>query len=52
VGPDTAREIGRFSLDARNPKKQWTKLDGKYVVVWKQVGGKWMLDVDIWNTNR
>jgi uncharacterized protein (TIGR02246 family) len=52
VGPDTAREIGRFSLDARDPKKHWMKLDGKYVVVWKQVGGKWMLDVDIWNTNR
>jgi uncharacterized protein (TIGR02246 family) len=52
VGPDTAREIGRFSLDARNPKKHWVKIEGKYVVVWKLVGGKWMLDVDIWNTNK
>jgi ketosteroid isomerase-like protein len=52
VGPDTAREIGRFSLDARDPKKHWGRLDGKYGVVWKQVGGKWMLDVDIWTMNK
>ena len=24
---------------------------GKYVVVWKKVGGNWMLHRDIWNTN-
>jgi uncharacterized protein (TIGR02246 family) len=52
VGPDTAREIGRFSLDAPGPKKHWVKVEGKYVVVWKLVGGKWLLDVDIWNTNK
>ena len=52
VGPDTAREIGRFSLDAPAPKKHWVKVEGKYVVMWKLVGGKWMLDVDIWNMNK
>lgn len=52
VGPDTAREIGRFSLEAPAPKKQWVTVNGKYVVVWKQVAGKWLLDVDIWNTNK
>ncbi len=52
VGPDTAREIGRFSLDAPGPKKKLVKVEGKYVVVWKQVGGKWLLDVDIWNLNK
>jgi uncharacterized protein (TIGR02246 family) len=52
VSPDTAREIGRFSLEAPAPKKKWMKVDGKYVVVWKQVAGKWLLDVDIWNTNK
>jgi uncharacterized protein (TIGR02246 family) len=52
VGPDTAREIGRFSLDARDPKKHWVMVEGKYVVVWKLIGGKWMLVVDIWNTNK
>lgn len=52
VGSDTAREIGRFSLEAPAPKKKWVKVNGKYVVVWKQVAGKWLLDVDIWNTNK
>lgn len=52
VGPDTAREIGRFSLEASTPKKKWVKIEGKYVVVWKLAGGKWLLDTDIWNTNK
>lgn len=49
---DTAREIGRFSLEAPASRHRWTKVDGKYVVVWKQVAGKWMLDTDIWNMNK
>ena len=54
VGPDTAREIGRFSAEVPAPKKKktWTKIEGKYVVVWKRIGGKWLLDVDIWNLNK
>jgi uncharacterized protein (TIGR02246 family) len=52
VGPDTAREIGRFSLEAPAPKKKWVAVNGKYVVIWKLVGGKWLLDVDIWNMNK
>jgi len=52
VGPDTAREIGRVSVDAPAPKKKFVKVEGKYVVIWKQVAGKWLLDVDIWNLNK
>jgi uncharacterized protein (TIGR02246 family) len=52
VGPDTAREIGRFTADAPGPKKKLVKIAGKFVVVWKQVGGKWLLDTDIWNMNK
>jgi uncharacterized protein (TIGR02246 family) len=51
-GPDTAREIGRFSVDVPGPNKKLVKVDGKYVVVWKLVGGKWLMDVNIWNTNK
>ena len=47
-----AREIGRFTAEAPNSQKQMTKLDGKYVVVWKQVNGTWLLDSDIWNFNQ
>jgi uncharacterized protein (TIGR02246 family) len=52
IGPDTAREIGQYSLDAPGPRKKFVKVEGKYVVIWKLVGGKWLLDVDIWNPNK
>jgi uncharacterized protein (TIGR02246 family) len=52
LGPNAAREIGEFSLDAPGPKKKPVKVYGKYATVWKQVGGKWLLDVDIWNMNK
>jgi uncharacterized protein (TIGR02246 family) len=48
---NAAREIGRFTAEAPDAQKQMTKLDGKYVVVWKRVNGTWMLDSDIWNLN-
>ncbi len=48
---NAAREIGRFTADAPGPDKQMKKLEGKYVVVWKRINGKWMLDSDIWNLN-
>lgn len=52
AGPDTAREIGKVTFDVPGPKKQMVKAEGKYVVIWKQVGGKLLLDVDIWNMNK
>jgi len=48
-GGDTAREIGRFSLDAPASQDRTSKVDGKYVVVWRKSGGDWQLDSDIWN---
>ncbi len=47
-----AREIGQFSLDAHSKEGQVSKVEGKYVVVWKKVGGDWRLDTDIWNMNK
>jgi len=49
---NAAREIGRFTAESPNAQKEITKLDGKYVVVWKRVNGTWMLDSDIWNLNQ
>jgi uncharacterized protein (TIGR02246 family) len=51
-GGDTAREIGRFSAEATGPQGRPSKLDGKYVVVWRKNGGGWQLDSDIWNMNK
>jgi uncharacterized protein (TIGR02246 family) len=52
LGPDTAREIGRFTAEVPGPKKKLVPIAGKYVVVWKQVAGKWLLETDIWNLNK
>ena len=52
AGSDTAREIGRFTADVAGPRKKLVSIAGKYVVVWKHVGDKWLLDTDIWNLNK
>jgi uncharacterized protein (TIGR02246 family) len=46
-----AYEIGRFALSVQRQGGDGTTLTGKYVVVWKSLGGSWRLHVDIWNTN-
>ena len=45
---DTAVEIGKYILsgDTGNIIDR-----GKYLVVWKQVGGQWKLHRDIWNSS-
>jgi ketosteroid isomerase-like protein len=47
LGPSATREIGTFSLKTKGPTPQ--EVTGKYVVVWKKVGGDWKLAADIWN---
>ncbi len=49
---DAAREIGRFTLEAPGQGGQTSRVEGKYVVVWKKTADGWRLDTDIWNTNR
>ena len=45
---DTAYEVGTYTLPGEGGKM----LDvGKYVVVWKRVGGQWKLHRDIWTTS-
>jgi uncharacterized protein (TIGR02246 family) len=44
-----AYEVGTYVIKV----KDGTVADrGKYVVVWKKVGGQWLLHRDIWNTNQ
>jgi uncharacterized protein (TIGR02246 family) len=52
VGPDTAREIGLFTADVPGPRKKLIQIAGKFVVIWKHVGDKWLLDTDIWNMDK
>ncbi len=46
---DTAIEEGRYTLSDADDQV----LDqGKFIVVWKSVGGTWKLDKDIWNSSQ
>jgi uncharacterized protein (TIGR02246 family) len=48
---DLAVEVGQYTLTIQ-PEGAPAMTDvGKYVVVWKEVGGRWKLHTDIWNTN-
>jgi ketosteroid isomerase-like protein len=45
---DTAIEIGKYLLSGETGNVMDR---GKYVVIWKQVGGQWKLHRDIWNSS-
>lgn len=50
LGPRAAREIGTVTLETKAQPQQ--QVAGKYVVVWRKIGGKWLLATDIWNMNK
>ena len=50
LGPRAAREIGTFSFETKTQPPQ--PVTGKYVVVWRRIGNKWLLATDIWNMNK
>ncbi|HEY3908981.1 MAG TPA: DUF4440 domain-containing protein [Stellaceae bacterium] len=50
LGRGAAREIGAFSFTTKAQHPQ--PVVGKYVVVWRKIGGDWLLATDIWNTNK
>lgn len=46
---DVATEVGQYKLTGAGgaPMDQ-----GKYIVIWKQEGGRWKLHRDIWNSSQ
>ena len=50
LGPDAAREIGTFTYKTKAQPPQ--DVSGKYAVVWRKIGGQWLLATDIWNSNK
>jgi len=47
---DLAGEVGIFTLSVPG-ENGTTKVNGKYIVIWKRTGHTWQLHRDIWNTN-
>ena len=50
LGPRAAREIGTVTLETKAQPPQ--QVVGKYAVLWRKIGGKWLLATDIWNMNK
>ena len=50
LGPGAAREIGTFSFKTKGQTPE--TVVGKYAVVWRKIGGRWLLATDIWNMNK
>lgn len=50
LGRRAAREIGTVTLETKAQPPQ--QVVGKYVVVWRRIGGKWLLATDVWNMNK
>ncbi len=49
LGDDAAREVGRSLILTKSLLAE--EIVGKYIVVWKRVGGEWKLEADMWNSN-
>ena len=50
VGADAIVDIGTYS---DQPKASGAPAEsGKYVVIWRKVGGDWKIAVDIWNSDK
>ena len=50
LGPGSAREVGTFNFKTKGDSPQ--EVVGKYVAVWRKMGGQWKLITDIWNLNK
>src|SRR5438105_3969568 len=50
LGSEALCEVGAVSAKTRQQPAQ--EIEGKYVVIWRKVGGDWKLATDIWNMNK
>lgn len=46
---DTAYDYGYYNGSTRVGDKEPSHWKGKYVIIWKKVDGKWLMEVDMWN---
>ncbi len=46
---DTAYDYGYYEGSTKVDDQEPSHFIGKYVIIWKKMNGKWLIDVDIWN---
>lgn len=46
---DEAYDYGYYKGITKNAKGSLSSWQGKYVIVWKKIQGKWLIYLDIWN---
>ncbi len=46
---DMASEVGHASMTLAQAGGEAARVSIKFLVVWKRIGGKWLLHRDIWN---
>ena len=46
---DTAYDYGYYEGSTKVGDQAPSHWKGKYVIIWKKIDGKWLIDVDIWN---
>jgi uncharacterized protein (TIGR02246 family) len=51
IGSDHAYEIGTSSVDVRTPDGQTMKDRGKYLILLRKTGDRWLVTHDIWNSD-
>jgi ketosteroid isomerase-like protein len=52
VSGDMAWEVGTFDLKLYDAQGNPMRIPGKYVVIWKNLGGTWKVAADIFNTDK
>jgi uncharacterized protein (TIGR02246 family) len=45
-----AYDYGTYEIAGERDGKAWGPFRGKYVVVWRRDGGKWRMQLDMWNS--
>lgn len=46
---DEAYDYGYYNGITKSANGQMTSWKGKYVIIWKKIGDKWLIYLDIWN---
>lgn len=50
VEGDIAYDYGTYEVAGERNGERWGPISGKYLIVWKRAGGRWLMHLDMWNS--